>query len=142
MRLISSMDSADNMWLSKSESNELLSSLHRLTAVERLFVFNESLISDLSTACRHLFGTAAHKVQVPAFAVRAFRGHRLRVVAIVAEQLSVTAVVREGDRAVSALDPLSALAAHHEGREAAPVQQQDHLLPLLETLPDRIVESA
>jgi hypothetical protein len=87
-----------------------------------------------------LLGADAPEADVLRAAAGAAVGRVLLVEAVVAGQPRAAAVVGQGDVAVRAVPDLAALAALHEGRVAAAVQQQDGLLPALHPEADRIDE--
>ena len=72
------------------------------------------------------------RADLPRAAVRAGGGQRTREAAVVAGQAVKLGVLDEGDRALRALHRAPALAAEDEGRGAAAVQEEDHLLLGLE----------
>ncbi len=76
------------------------------------------------------FRADASLLQVFAAADAACARHGGRVVAVVAAQPALRAVVRQHDAAVRTFDGRAALAAEHDGREAAAVQQHDGLFAL------------
>src|SRR5439155_10234288 len=94
---------------------------------------------ELEEVLELLGADAAHPLGfVPA---RAARGRdRLLVAAVMAAQRRRRAVDRERDRAAWALAHVAAARALEEGGEAAPVEQQDHLLAALQRAAHRAVQ--
>src|SRR5262249_13272709 len=80
----------------------------------------------------HSLRAAAEKIDVLAAALGAHRRHRLGVIAIMAKQALVAAVVSERHRAIPAHHPLAAATAGCEPRKAAALEHDHALLARLE----------
>ncbi len=69
-------------------------------------------------------------------------GNLLGVAAVVAQQAAVALVISQGERAVDALHALAAGAAGDEAGKAAPIEQHDGLLAVLQALAQRFEQLA
>ncbi len=83
----------------------------------------------------------AQPADVPAPAVGTRLRHRPRVAAVVTDQPVDLRMLHERHRAAEALHRAPALAAHHVGGEAAPVQVEDRLLLVLQRPVDRLEQA-
>src|SRR5262245_25240135 len=81
--------------------------------------------------------TLAHERPTAAFAAIA---RRLRVLTVVADEALGRAVVRQADRAVGAARNVAAGTALYERRVAAPIEQQNALLPFAHAVGQRTLE--
>src|SRR5207245_6196727 len=88
------------------------------------------------------FGADAEALDVAAAAGRASARKRLGAAAVVALQAAQGRVVDEGDAAVRTFARLAAVAAEDEGRQPAPIQEQDRLLAALQRSTDCRVQLA
>ena len=80
----------------------------------------------------HSLGAEAELLEIGSGAFAAHFRQRPGEVAVVAPRASRSLVHRQRDAAVRTFHRLAALAAEHDRREAAPVEQHDGLLPLFD----------
>jgi hypothetical protein len=75
-------------------------------------------------------------------ALRTVAGLSLAVVAVVTDQVGITAVVREGGIAIRATDNVSTVSTENKGCGSSPVEEQDHLLAMFQGVVHRLLKGS